>query len=74
MPSSPLHKNEYKNLRDKLDNACNNLVQHKPKENGTEYNGIVIHLHEDADIDSYQEEMQNYLNDNHNLPISFIIF
>lgn len=73
LASSPLHKNEYKNLRDKLDDACNNLVQHKPKENGTEHNGIVIHLHEDADIDSCQEEMQNYLNDNQDLPISFII-
>lgn len=73
LASSPLHINEYKNLRDKLDDACNNLVQQKPMENENEYNGIVIHLHEDADIDSYQEEMQNYLNDNQDLPISFII-
>lgn len=73
LASSPLHKNEYKNLRDKLDDACNNLVKQKPKENDTEYNGILIHLHEDADIDSYQDEMQNYLDDNQDLPISFII-
>lgn len=73
LATSPLQKNEYKNLRDKLDEACSNLVTQKPEQGDVEYNGIVIHLHEDADIDSYQKEMQDYLNDNLNLPISFII-
>ena len=70
---SPLHQNEYKNLRDKLDDACLNLVRQKPTESDTEYNGIAIHLHDNADIDSYQKELQDYLNQHMNLPISFIM-
>lgn len=70
---SPLHQNEYKNLRDKLDDSCLNLVRQKPVESDTEYNGIAIHLHENADIDSYQKELQDYLNQHMDLPISFIV-
>lgn len=73
LAESPLHKNEYKNLRDKLDDACWNLIRQKPVESDTDYNGIIIHLHENADIDSYQKEMQDYLNENADRPISFIV-
>ncbi len=77
---SPMHKNEYKNLRDKIDDACCNLKKHAPgrqnESKKTLFNGILIHIHEDADIDAYQEEMQRYLeenNGNKDFPIDFIV-
>ncbi len=70
---SPFHKNEYKNLRDKLDDDCLNLEKQKKTEEDDEYNCIMIHLHEDADIDSYHKELQDYITDNPDKPITYIL-
>ena len=72
---SPMHKNEYKNLRDKLDDACANLRKHSHV-NDKEFNGILIHIHENADVDSYQKELQEYINENcedPEFPIDYIV-
>ena len=73
---SPMHRNEYKNLRDKLDEACMNIRKHAPERNPNTKNCIMVHIHENADIDSYQEDMQQYIDDNSDdkdFPIDYII-
>lgn len=72
LAESPLHKNEFKNLVDKLEDACDNLVKQKKVEDKNEINGIWIHVHENAEIKKCQEFLQEYLNNNSQKPISFI--
>lgn len=75
---SPMHKNEYKNLRDKIDDACLNLKKQVPisENEKVSVRGILIHIHEDANIDAYQKEMQRYLEENsgnEDFPIDYIV-
>ena len=67
---SPMTPNEYKNLNDKIDDACRNL---KKFGEADKINGIIIHIHENANIKSYIRYLQHYLNKNADIPISFII-
>lgn len=71
--TSPLHKNEYKNLSDKIDDARENLERYRPEQSDSEYNGVVVHLHESADIDAYQKDVQSYFNSRPDIPISFVM-
>ena len=68
--TSPMRPNDYKNLNDKIDDACRNLKEFGEAD---KINGIIIHIHENANIKSYIRYLQHYLNKNANIPISFII-
>ncbi len=67
---SPEHKNEFANLRDKLEEACVNLS--KNDKGKDEINGIWIHLHENANIKKCQEYVQNYIG-NKVCPIDLVL-
>lgn len=70
LASSPEHKNEFANLRDKLEEACVNLSKNKKEKE--EINGIWIHLHENANIIKCQEYVQKYIN-NKDCPIDLVL-
>ena len=70
---SPYHKNEYKNLLDKLEDACANLISQKKEETEKELNGLYIHLHENLSVAKCQKVMQQYLDEHPELPISFVL-
>lgn len=72
LAASPLHKNEFKNILNKLEDACNNLITQKKYETQEEMNGIFIHLSETVALNKCKEKMQEYLNNNCDKPISFI--
>ena len=67
---SPMRPNDYKNLNDNIDDACRNL---KKFGEADKINGIIIHIHENANIKSYIRYLQRYLNRNRGIPINFII-
>lgn len=75
---SPTHRNDDKNISDKIDDACRNLVKAQgnianSSSTDDRINGIIIHLPENADMALCKEQAQNYLNKNLNAQIDFII-
>lgn len=71
--SSPFHKNEEKNLHDKLEEACVNLVTHSATETSDEKNAIIIHLPRIASRKNCEQWAKNYLNTYPDKPISVIL-
>lgn len=71
--SSTFHKNEEKNLLDKLDEACYNLIKHSQNESDDLINVVFIHLSESASIIQCSEWVNNYFISNSEKPITGII-
>lgn len=72
--ASNYHKNEKKNLIDKLEEACANLNKHGKTESDSAKNAIVIRLSELASIVTCKTWADEYLELHPNKPISAIIF
>lgn len=70
---SNYHRNEKKNLVDKLEEACANLSKFGKLESETEKNALVIRLSELASITTCKAWANEYLEVNPNKPISAII-
>lgn len=71
--SSLFHKNEEKNLFDKLEEACVNLAKHEAVETGDKKNFIIIHLPAIADRKSCEQWVRDYFDQFPNKPISCVI-
>lgn len=71
--SSVLHKNERKNLFDKIDSACNNLLKHSDIENDQIENAVFIHLPESASILQCEESVKGYFELYPDKPITLVI-
>jgi len=61
--ASSYHKNEHKNLLDKLDEAAANLMKHSKGENDEICNLVFVHLPEAASIVACREWAESYLAD-----------
>ncbi len=71
--ASPYHKNEEKNLLDKLDDACANLIKHSNTEDENVINTVFIHLPELASIMKCKEWVENYFLQFPDKPITGVI-
>lgn len=71
--SCPYHKNEEKNLLDKLDEACANLVKHSSVEDEKIINVVFVHLSESASIIRCAEWSREYFENFPEKPITGII-
>ncbi|MES2431698.1 MAG: hypothetical protein V4556_12230 [Bacteroidota bacterium] len=71
--ASPYHKNEEKNLLDKLDDACANLSKHSNTEDENKINTVFIHLPESASIMRCKEWVENYYSEYPGKPITGVI-
>jgi len=71
--SIPYHKNEEKNLLDKLDEACYNLTKHANWESDDVINAIFVHIPESASIKKCNEWAEDYLINYPEKPITMII-
>jgi predicted metal-dependent hydrolase len=67
-----LHDNEFKNLTDKLDKTCTNLHKHANREESKVLNGVLVHMHESAAMESCRKHIVSYLNQISNNPIGFV--
>ena len=72
--TSPHHKNEYKNLIDKLNSACTNLTKHAVLLSPENRNVIYIHLPASAPVKKCVEWADNYMDDFQEQPISYVLF
>ncbi|HTF27403.1 MAG TPA: hypothetical protein VK625_01090, partial [Flavitalea sp.] len=59
--SAPFHKNEEKNLHDKLEEACVNLTTHSATETANEKNAMMIHLPRIASRKNCEQWTKSYL-------------
>lgn len=71
--SSQFHTNEEKNLFDKLEEACANIVKHGGNETIDEKNLIVIHLPKIASRENCQKWVKDYFEQYPEKPISGVI-
>jgi hypothetical protein len=71
--SSPYHKNEEKNLLDKLEESCLNLSKHAVIEDDNIINAVFIHLPETASIIQCKEWAEEYIASHQQKPITLII-
>lgn len=71
--SSPFHKNESKNLYDKVEEACANLVQHSKTETGDQKNLVMVHLPRAASRKNCEQWAKDYLQMYPEKPISGIL-
>lgn len=71
--SSPFHNNEEKNLFDKLEEACANIVKHGGGENTDDKNVIIIHLPKVSSRESCQKWVKDFFELHPNKPISMVI-
>ncbi len=71
--NSPFHKNEEKNLHDKLEEACANLVKHSREETATLKNFVIVHLPKIASREKCEQWAKDYFNMYPGKPISGII-
>lgn len=71
--SSQFHKNEEKNLFDKLEEACVNLAKHETVESVDEKNFIIIHLPSIADRKNCEKWVKDYFDMFPDKPISCVI-
>jgi len=67
-----LHDNEFKNLTDKLDNACANLRKHASDKCKKQLNGVFVHMHESVAMDLCCGHLTAYLADISDNPIGFV--
>lgn len=67
------HKNEEKNLLDKLNEACYNLTKHSQIETDNLINFVMIHLPESASILKCSEWVEAYFDDYPEKPITGVI-
>ncbi|MEJ8841500.1 hypothetical protein WG954_03840 [Lacibacter sp. H375] len=71
--SAPFHTNEEKNIFDKLEEACANLVKHGGAETGDEKNMVIIHLPKIASRQNCEKWIKNYFELFPAKPISAVI-
>lgn len=71
--SAPFHRNEEKNLFDKLEEACVNIVKHEGQETDTEKNFVIIHLPKIASRKNCTEWVKDYFNLYPAKPLSGVI-
>ena len=71
--ASSYHKNEHKNLLDKLDEAAANLVKHSKGETDQVCNIVFVHLPESASITACKEWADSYLQNYPDKPLTGII-
>lgn len=71
--SSHFHKNEEKNLFDKLEEACANLIKHEKTETADEKNMIIIHLPRIANRKNCEQWVRQYFEDYPDKPLSAVL-
>lgn len=71
--TAPFHKNDLQNLKDHIDDGCDNLTKHGVEQNGDEINIIFISLGEDHSLDNCEKWSRNYLDNNNDKPIAGIL-
>lgn len=71
--SSPFHKNEVKNLYDKVEEACANLIQHSKTETADLKNLVIVHLPRAASRKNCEQWAKDYLAMFPEKPISGIL-
>lgn len=71
--SSNFHKNEEKNMFDKLEEACGNLAKHGGDETSEIKNFIIIHLQSNVSRENCKLWVENYFKERPNKPISAVI-
>lgn len=71
--SAPYHKNEEKNLYDKLDDACYNIVKHSLIESPNIRNSIFIHLPITASFQNCKKWVVEYFTQYPEKPVSTVI-
>jgi hypothetical protein len=70
---APYHKNEDKNLLDKLDEACINFTHHAAKRTSEILRLVLIHVPETASLTSCKEWASQYFTDSPGTPVGAIL-
>lgn len=71
--SSELHKNEYQNMFEKLDGACENLVKHEKLEDENTVNAVFVHMPQNISIVRCLGSVAQYFERNPNKEITCVI-
>jgi hypothetical protein len=73
MITSEIHKNEYQNVYDKLDDACNNLVKHHGTEDHSICNTVMVHMPPNVSIERCKFYVEQFFAERPDKAISLVM-